>query len=1206
FFNPFLWLANAKIRSLREKAVDEMSLANLDGDARDYSGALVDIAELTLARPRFSLRLVGIVESKNALGDRIRHILSRPFPRSARLGLLGLVAIGALGAALLPMQRDDEPPVPLPESYEDAKGSVNHQVEIGASTFRLRSVARYSREGNAIARAPDGTELAEMPALPTYPEAAKWMDIATIQWDPSPEAYDLVELRVFDHETRRDVLAAECLNFGCSHDGATLTIYSIGRHLPDSLDIWVRVAHKQDGQQVHTLKPVKDRVVGLGNEMGSRVKIVGITPGTILHPGAGNSPPLKLRNHAATSVELDFIRSDGRHYQVCAVGKDGRRVFPRSYGRPGFAPSRQFHTFPIAMEGIDHFELSPLTGLDSLFFDGVALPVRSAPLDPPRVIRFEVGGRPGVHRDRTLPFAPAELSIAEEPRTMDRGDGNGKTTDGSQATGATRTALLLHKPGLRFMAPRAIAYDKDGKPLKARQSLPDSSLLLLETQSSASEIHTVELHLDQGYFPSKPRFVGVANNVDRKLWDKNGKTIGDFAYQTRRNHALVFDFPITEKPIHFLPCDYTVPGSRARPGECHPFWGSTIVDRYDGRQRVIISAVLGPSYIPGWGLGLGDKTGLPDRFGFTLKYYHGPRRGFHFSFRGPLSPGQKAEDSGKPYALTVYESTDIDWQHEKKIHFTLIGPDSLRRDTPLVYYTHSGQRVVIPSTLHFQREARVQRDRTVLDFDVFDVGLADIAVFGSEIPSQVSVSGIKTQFPSEGETARRSGTDRLHGFVYARPGRKCSEQTLARFRSLAMGFAKERSAYQHILGVQAGLKGKWPEFVGMGLAILSGEYPGLVGYTGQNGRTAHHVDVESAKHRTNLSIITSLRHIPVLDASHLDGLALAIRRANDHRTLRPLFHLFWRTDRLAAIAACKELATDDRPWVWLPAMEKWGELEAKAVREGLVGERSNPENYPERIQMRMTLSRYAPPGITPAMVQAADDAIFPDLFTARFLYTEHWRFHELWDRMVTRLGRERATELSMELLQELARPSVQRMFLSDALDRDNSDTLARLLVHVTYHMNAWYGLNLRGLRKDNAGEYNNRWMTLHRSKKAAELQALVREVLQWWRENPNAKPLPLVFKGRVVDPEGKGIAGAEIRVQRLRRTKPTEYRGAETLALTSKPDGSFVLPNPDKTAGYTLRIRADGYEPRDHISAWFRSTGEHEFGRNGDVELTPK
>ncbi|MBT7300883.1 MAG: M56 family metallopeptidase, partial [Victivallales bacterium] len=136
FFNPFLWLANAKIRSLREKAVDEMSLANLDGDARDYSGALVDIAELTLARPRFSLRLVGIVESKNALGDRIRHILSRPFPRSARLGLLGLVAIGALGAALLPMQRDDEPPVPLPESYEDAKGSVNHQVEIGASTSR--------------------------------------------------------------------------------------------------------------------------------------------------------------------------------------------------------------------------------------------------------------------------------------------------------------------------------------------------------------------------------------------------------------------------------------------------------------------------------------------------------------------------------------------------------------------------------------------------------------------------------------------------------------------------------------------------------------------------------------------------------------------------------------------------------------------------------------------------------------------------------------------------------------------------------------------------------------------------------------------------------------------------------------------------------------------------------------------------------------
>ena len=105
FYNPLLWFANAVVRGIREKAVDEMVLTKLGDEADSYSNTLIDIAEIAFSRPHFSLRLVGVVESKKALSGRIKHILSRPFPKTAKLGLTGLVAVILTAAILLPMAK---------------------------------------------------------------------------------------------------------------------------------------------------------------------------------------------------------------------------------------------------------------------------------------------------------------------------------------------------------------------------------------------------------------------------------------------------------------------------------------------------------------------------------------------------------------------------------------------------------------------------------------------------------------------------------------------------------------------------------------------------------------------------------------------------------------------------------------------------------------------------------------------------------------------------------------------------------------------------------------------------------------------------------------------------------------------------------------------------------------------------------------------
>lgn len=106
FYNPLLWLANAMIRRIREQAVDEAVLVAMGETAQRYPETLVSIGKLAFARrPALSLRLIGVVESRSALTGRIKHILSRPMPKTARLGILGLLVIVVVAFVVLPMAK---------------------------------------------------------------------------------------------------------------------------------------------------------------------------------------------------------------------------------------------------------------------------------------------------------------------------------------------------------------------------------------------------------------------------------------------------------------------------------------------------------------------------------------------------------------------------------------------------------------------------------------------------------------------------------------------------------------------------------------------------------------------------------------------------------------------------------------------------------------------------------------------------------------------------------------------------------------------------------------------------------------------------------------------------------------------------------------------------------------------------------------------
>jgi len=140
FYNPFVWLANAMVRRAREQAVDEMVLVTLKPETKNYSNMLIDIAEMAFWRPKFSVRLISVVESKKALERRINHMLNRPVPKSSKLGNLGLIAIVVIGAIILPMHSNPTEQTALAASVKDGRITdriIVPGVRVGEYTFGI-------------------------------------------------------------------------------------------------------------------------------------------------------------------------------------------------------------------------------------------------------------------------------------------------------------------------------------------------------------------------------------------------------------------------------------------------------------------------------------------------------------------------------------------------------------------------------------------------------------------------------------------------------------------------------------------------------------------------------------------------------------------------------------------------------------------------------------------------------------------------------------------------------------------------------------------------------------------------------------------------------------------------------------------------------------------------------------------------------------
>jgi general secretion pathway protein D len=158
WWHPLLWFANARIRRVREEAVDDAVMLALNDDADAYAPTLLEVAKLALRRPLASLGLVGILESRSSLRQRIERLMDFRPPRKAGLTLGSALAVFGFAALAVPM---GEAPAPT----ESARSSGTPVITNSSASNSSSGVSSLDQKIKAGTLTQDGKLLYEMGKL---------------------------------------------------------------------------------------------------------------------------------------------------------------------------------------------------------------------------------------------------------------------------------------------------------------------------------------------------------------------------------------------------------------------------------------------------------------------------------------------------------------------------------------------------------------------------------------------------------------------------------------------------------------------------------------------------------------------------------------------------------------------------------------------------------------------------------------------------------------------------------------------------------------------------------------------------------------------------------------------------------------------------------------------------------------------------------
>ncbi|HOX59575.1 MAG TPA: M56 family metallopeptidase [Candidatus Paceibacterota bacterium] len=154
WWHPLLWVANARIRRVREEAVDDAVMLALSEEAESYAPTLLEVAKLALPRPLATLGLVGILESHSSLRRRIERLLEFRPPRRAGLGFTSVLGVLSFAALAVPMGD-----APAPTTGAGATSSPTMPADGSQLYIRIFRISTNTLiEALSLAKGPVGTD----------------------------------------------------------------------------------------------------------------------------------------------------------------------------------------------------------------------------------------------------------------------------------------------------------------------------------------------------------------------------------------------------------------------------------------------------------------------------------------------------------------------------------------------------------------------------------------------------------------------------------------------------------------------------------------------------------------------------------------------------------------------------------------------------------------------------------------------------------------------------------------------------------------------------------------------------------------------------------------------------------------------------------------------------------------------------------------
>lgn len=309
---------------------------------------------------------------------------------------MGAIALCAVGLGVWRSFFTQHPAHQFP-AYSWAPYTTAYQYQAGPNTITIRSIARNRYDGTIHLISAGGFS-SQIPDVDVLTRCAPWLDVVQIELTPGPKRVEILESRVFDHDSRTLLSLHRAYGWRVTESNV-LQVYGMGKEVPEKLDIWLRLYSYAD-----------DTIYTIGVTPGDEVEIPGgtIRVAEVKEGYSGWSKeqgffPTSSSGGSGSAVLFEW-QGDWRGKPLnCTAVTDLEERLPcggellKPELRGNFIRPAWSH---CSLELIDHLEIRQADKERRFFFDGVKIPPPVGrtfePPPSPTVIETDQGETAGV------------------------------------------------------------------------------------------------------------------------------------------------------------------------------------------------------------------------------------------------------------------------------------------------------------------------------------------------------------------------------------------------------------------------------------------------------------------------------------------------------------------------------------------------------------------------------------------------------------------------------------------------------------------------------------------------------------------------------------------------------------------------------------------------------------------------------------------